>query len=55
MSELMLFRDIVRERHSIRSFLPQPVSEELLHTGLEDAQRSPSNCASFEESVTFHH
>ncbi|WP_277622312.1 nitroreductase family protein [Chimaeribacter californicus] len=32
----MLFRDVVGERHSVRSFLLQPVPEELL--------RSPSNC-----------
>ena len=44
MSESMLFRDVVRERHSVRSFLPQPVPEALLRSVLEDAQRSPSNC-----------
>lgn len=44
MSELMLFRDVVRERHSVRSFLPQPVPEAVLRSVLEDAQRSPSNC-----------
>ncbi|MBS0968589.1 nitroreductase [Nissabacter archeti] len=44
MSEPMLFRDVVRERHSVRSFLPQPVPEALLRSVLEDAQRSPSNC-----------
>lgn len=44
MSELMLFRDVVRERHSVRNFLPQPVPEAILRSVLEEAQRSPSNC-----------
>lgn len=44
MFESMLFRDVVRERHSMRNFLPQPVPEEILRSVLEDAQRSPSNC-----------
>lgn len=43
MSELMLFRDVVRERHSVRNFLPQPVPEAILRSVLEEAQRSPSN------------
>lgn len=44
MFESMLFRDVVRERHSVRNFLPQPVREDVLRSVLEDAQRSPSNC-----------
>ncbi len=44
MSKSMLFRDVVRERHSVRNFLPQPVPEDILRSVLEDAQRSPSNC-----------
>lgn len=44
MSDLMLFRDVVRERHSMRNFLPRPVSEDTLRSVLEDAQHSPSNC-----------
>lgn len=38
------FHDVVRERHSVRSFLPTPVSPEVLRQVLEDAQLSPSNC-----------
>jgi len=44
MSALMLFKDVVRERHSVRHFLPHPVPEEILRSVLEDAQRAPSNC-----------
>lgn len=44
MSESMLFQDVVRERHSIRNFLPNSVPENILRSVLEDAQRSPSNC-----------
>ncbi len=44
MSNLMLFRDVVRERHSVRDFLPQPVPEDILRSVLEDAQCAPSNC-----------
>lgn len=44
MSDLMPFRDVVRERHSMRNFLPRPVSEDILRSVLEDAQHSPSNC-----------
>ncbi len=44
MSDLMLFRDVVRERHSMRNFLPHPVPEDILRSVLEDAQHSPSNC-----------
>lgn len=44
MSNSMLFRDVVRERHSMRAFLPNPVPEDILRSVLEDAQQSPSNC-----------
>lgn len=44
MSDSMLFRDVVRERHSMRNFLPHPVPEDILRSVLEDAQHSPSNC-----------
>lgn len=39
-----LFHDVVRERHSVRSFLPKPVPDDLLRSVLEDAQLAPSNC-----------
>jgi nitroreductase len=39
-----LFRDVVRNRHSVRSFRPDPVPEAVLRSVLEDAQRAPSNC-----------
>lgn len=38
------FHDVVRDRHSVRSFLPTPVPEELLRAVVEDAQHAPSNC-----------
>lgn len=44
MSDSMLFRDVVRERHSMRNFLPHPVPQDILRSVLEDAQHSPSNC-----------
>ncbi|MEB6381564.1 nitroreductase [Leclercia adecarboxylata] len=44
MSNSMLFQDVVRERHSMRAFLPHPVPEDTLRSVLEDAQHSPSNC-----------
>lgn len=44
MSDLKLFRDVVRDRHSVRGFDPRPVSEDVLRSVLEDAQRAPSNC-----------
>ncbi|MEB7501773.1 nitroreductase [Leclercia pneumoniae] len=44
MSDLMFFRDVVRERHSMRNFLNRPVPEDILRSVLEDAQHSPSNC-----------
>lgn len=44
MSELKLFSEVVSTRHSIRSFLPHPVTDDILRSVLEDAQQSPSNC-----------
>lgn len=44
MYESKLFHDVVRERHSVRDFLPHPVPENILRAVLEDAQCSPSNC-----------
>lgn len=44
MSDSMLFHDVVRERHSMRNFLPHPAPEAILRSVLEDAQHSPSNC-----------
>src|SRR5688572_17030580 len=38
------FRDVVRNRHSVRSFLPAPVPDAVIRSVLEDAQRAPSNC-----------
>jgi len=38
------FHAVVRDRHSVRKFLPQPVSDSLLRTVLEEAQCAPSNC-----------
>jgi len=42
--EPKLFHDVLRERHSVRSFLPDAVPDEVIRAVLEDAQRSPSNC-----------
>lgn len=44
MSEVRLFHDVVRDRHSVRSFLPDPVPDDVLRSVLEDAQFAPSNC-----------
>ncbi|MCC4610007.1 nitroreductase [Xanthomonas campestris] len=44
MPELKLFQDVVRARHSVRSFRPEPIPKAVLRSVLEDAQRSPSNC-----------
>jgi nitroreductase len=39
-----LFRDVIRDRHSVRSFLPEPVPDAVIRAVLEDAQLAPSNC-----------
>ena len=44
MPEPKLFTDVVRDRHAVRSFRPEPVDTAVLRSVLEDAQRSPSNC-----------
>lgn len=44
MPEARLFHDVVRDRHSVRSFLPTPVPDALIRAVVEDAQHSPSNC-----------
>jgi nitroreductase len=38
------FSRVVSDRRSLRAFLPQPVSQELLNSVFEVAQRAPSNC-----------
>ncbi|CAN5699638.1 nitroreductase [soil metagenome] len=38
-----LFHDVVRDRRSIRSFLPTAAPEALIHSVVEDARHSPSN------------
>ncbi|MBO9377110.1 nitroreductase [Sphingomonas histidinilytica] len=37
------FRDVVRERYSARTYLPEPAPEAVIRSVLEDAQRAPSN------------
>lgn len=44
MSEPKLFQDVVRERHSVRSFHPHVVSDDVIRSVLDDAQLAPSNC-----------
>lgn len=44
MPQSKLFHDVLRERHSVRSFLPTPVQDDTLRAVLEDAQLAPSNC-----------
>lgn len=44
MPEARLFRDVVRNRRSMRSFLPTPVPDSLIRGVVEDARHSPSNC-----------
>lgn len=44
MPDARLFDDVVNGRHSVRNFRSDPVPEAVLHSVLEDAQRSPSNC-----------
>ena len=38
-----LFHDVVRDRRSIRSFLPTPVPDEVIRAVCEDARHAPSN------------
>lgn len=44
MNETMLFKDVIRSRHSVRAFLPQPVPNDVIRSVLHDAQLAPSNC-----------
>jgi nitroreductase len=41
--EARLFYDVVRDRRSIRSFLPTPAPDELIHAVADDARHAPSN------------
>lgn len=43
MAEARSFHDVVRDRHSVRSFLPTPVPEEVIRDVLDDARHAPSN------------
>jgi nitroreductase len=43
-SDELSFSAVVRARHSVRDFLPTPVSDDVIQSVLEEAQRSPSNC-----------
>ncbi|RDI19293.1 nitroreductase [Lentzea flaviverrucosa] len=38
------FADVVRSRHSVRRFLPYPLSPSVIRGVLQDAQAAPSNC-----------
>lgn len=44
MSNVAIFKEINRERHAVRAFLPDIVDEKLIASALDDAQRAPSNC-----------
>ena len=44
MPESKSFHDVVRDRHSVRNFLPTPIPDTLIRAVLEDAQLAPSNC-----------
>nr|WP_087574610.1 nitroreductase [Sphingomonas sp. CDS-1] len=41
--EAKFFQDVVRERYSARTYLPDPVPQETIRAVLEDAQTAPSN------------
>jgi nitroreductase len=43
-AESILFRDVVRQRHSVRCYRPDPVPDDIIRAVLEDAQLAPSNC-----------
>lgn len=43
MSSAKLFGDVVRDRRSLRNFLPTPVPESLIRAVTEDARHAPSN------------
>lgn len=44
MTEAKSFHEVVRDRHSVRSFLPEPVPEDVLRAVVDEAQLAPSNC-----------
>lgn len=44
MSSHSSFHQIVRARHSVRKFLPNPLTVDQLRVVLTDAQHAPSNC-----------
>ncbi len=41
---VLAFDETVRQRSSVRAFLPTPLSDEQIRAVLQDAQYSPSNC-----------
>lgn len=41
--EAKLFRDVVRERYSARTYRPDPVPQDVIRAVLHDAQTAPSN------------
>lgn len=43
MSEAKLFRDVVRERYSARTYRPDPAPEHTIRSVLQEAQTAPSN------------
>lgn len=43
MPEAKLFRDVVRERYSARTYRPDPVPQDVIKAVLHDAQTAPSN------------
>ncbi|GAY22557.1 MULTISPECIES: nitroreductase [Sphingobium] len=43
MDESKLFHDVVRERRSVRAFLPTPVPDALMQAVVDDARHAPSN------------
>lgn len=42
--ETLSFEDVVKQRRSVRGFLPKPVPKEILHKVFTLAQLAPSNC-----------
>lgn len=44
MNHSAVFSDIVKERRSVRAFLPKAVEHDILQSVFEVAQRAPSNC-----------
>ncbi|WP_242388141.1 nitroreductase [Kosakonia cowanii] len=41
---VLAFDETVRQRTSVRAFLPTPLTDEQIHAVLQDAQYAPSNC-----------